>query len=116
MSETVRAQTAPAAARPRTVSAALGLNGRYKIPGYRGHVPLMGDSFGIRYAEATRQCLTDFDTEMERSRTMTRSYITGTNDLPHIPDEPQKIKMSSKIPGFLDYSSILYHNLTIFHY
>ena len=99
MTETVRAQTAPSATRPRTVSAALGLDGKYKIPGYVGHVPLKDSCIGIRYAEATRRCIAEFDGQMERSRTMTRSYITGTNDLPTIPDEPQKLKMNSKIPG-----------------
>ncbi|KAH7829426.1 uncharacterized protein MONOS_723 [Monocercomonoides exilis] len=83
-----------------SIEEALGLSGKHKIPGYVGHVPGKDDCVGIRYAEATRQCIQKHEEQMEKSRTMTRSYVTGTTDLPHAVDEPLKIHMESKIPGY----------------
>lgn len=99
MSETVNSEELTKRLNTTSVSEALGLNGKHKIPGYVGHVPGKDDCVGIRYSEATRICLKEFDEKMAVTRSMTRTYMTGTNDLPTVPDEPQKVKLTTKIPG-----------------
>ena len=113
MSQTVRAVTAPSTIRSRTVSEALGINERHKIPGYVGHVPGKDSCIGIRYAEATRRCLEDFDAQMERTRSRTRSYTTGNAVIPTIPDHKQKLIMSSKIPGLFFLQFFSHHDIII---
>jgi hypothetical protein len=85
--------------RTTSINEALGLDAPHKIPGYVGYIPGRSDCVGERYSEDTRKCLAKHEEYMTMSRSIPRSIVTGTTDLPHQDDDPLPITMDSKIPG-----------------
>ncbi|KAK2957452.1 hypothetical protein BLNAU_7608 [Blattamonas nauphoetae] len=84
----------------QSINEALGIPAQHKIPGYVGFVPGKSEVIGMRYGEATSQCMNQFEESQALERTKTRAFVRGKTDIPQIPDTPQNIQCSHKIPGY----------------
>ncbi|KAK2964458.1 hypothetical protein BLNAU_374 [Blattamonas nauphoetae] len=84
----------------QSINEALGIPAQHKIPGYVGFVPGKSEVIGMRYGEATSQCMNQFEESQALERTKTRAFVRGKTDIPQIPDTPQNIKCTHKIPGY----------------